>query len=319
MKNSTASTIAAAIETSAPAPVETPTSESPGVTPAVQQPTTPEQLRDLKLSQVFDQKPTFATYLACGLAALTGWAKENVEIQTRVKGAAEKFRKTAKHVGKMLAAMKVAYVQAQEAGTLSKDTGFDDYHKKVTGENPWNHALQCARVFAELVLTGRLSESDYDRRAADWHQTASVILGAIKKNGGDLNSPEVAELVDVLKNAADDEGAKSLRKLRNKIQGKETAKPGDPEVLTVTDLRNADVLVRRICQLDYESNGVKIAGMALVARIVTEYAKNEKREEVLKAVYIATNQTLDVCGTPDDQEKWIADFSANVMPAAKAA
>lgn len=288
----------------APAPVtatETPTAPAPAETagtpsPADGQPTTPAQLQDVKLAQLLDQRPSFDTLKALGLAKLTELARENVQTQNRVKTAQDKFKRTAKGVGKVLAAMKTAYADAQDAGTLARGTSFEDYHKSVTGEKPWNHAMQCARVFLQLVLTGRLPEQDYDRRAADWHQIASVILGVITENGGNLDTPEVAELVGILKNAADDEGAKKLRELRKRLKGGGAAEgeTGDENILTVTDLKNADVLVRRICGTDYEANGHKTHGLTLTTNIVKEYIGKETREDVLRSVFHTLYDAMDV-------------------------
>ena len=306
---STMKTVTAPVPAIAPASTETAQPDMGGRTsatvPVPNQPTTAQQLQDVKLSLLLDQKPSFETLKALGLAKLTDLAKENVEAQTRVKNSADKFKKSAKGVGKILAAMKVAYADAQDTNVLSR--GFEDYHKSVTGEKPWNHAMQCAVVFCELVLTGKLTEADYDRRAADWLQHASVILNAVKKNGGTLDSPEIAEVVDILKNAADDEGAKKLRQMKAKVKGTETAEPGDPEILSVSDFRNADVLVRRVCQTDYETNGTKVHGLSLTARIVTEYVKSEKREDVLQSLYVALNTALDAI--PEElQSKFLAEL-----------
>lgn len=301
----------------APIAAETPATVNPDATPG-NQPTTPAQLQDVNLTTLLAQKPSFETLKALGLAKLTNLAGENVKALKNVKTSQDKLKRTAKGVGKILAAMKVTYVDAQTAGTLSRDTGFDDYHKKVTGEKPWNHALQCARVFAELVLTARLDEKRYDDRAADWHQHASVILGIIKENKGDLNSPEVAELVDILKNAADDEGAKQLRAMKARLKGTDTAEPGDETVLTVADLRNADVLIRRVCQTDYEASGHKTAGIVLVANILAEYVKSEKREDALRAVFNAVNSAVESMD-PDLVAKFIAASSVTPAPQPQAA
>jgi hypothetical protein len=301
MKNKTAPVIAAL------ALASTETDQTDSTAPASNMPTTAQQLQDVKLSLLLEQKPSFETLKALGLAKLTDLAKENVEAQTRVKNSSDKFRKTAKGVGKVLAAMKVAYAEAQDKQVLSRGTSFEDYHKSVTGEKPWNHAMQCAVVFCELVLTGKLTEGDYDRRAADWLQHASVILNAVKKNGGTLDSPEITEVVDILKNAADDEGAKKLRQMKAKVKGTETAEPGDPEVLSVSDFRNADVLIRRVCQTDYETNGAKVHGLSLTARIVTEYVKSEQREDVLQSLYVALNTALDAIPT-ELQSKFLAEL-----------
>ena len=291
-------------------PESTPVETGAGETPATSQPTTVEQLRDVKLTQLIDQKPSFLTLCGLGLAKLTELAKENVDAQTRVKNAADKFKRTSKSVGKILAAMKTSYANAQDANILGKGTSFEDYHKTVTGEKPWNHAMQCARVFLELVLTGRLQETDYDRRAADWLQHASVILGKLKESGATLDCPEVEKLVDILKNSADDEGAKLLRQMKAGLKGAVEGEAGDEKLLTVDDLKNADVLVRRICQMGYESNGVKIHGLALVAAIVAEYTKTETAEIVLQSVFTSLNAGLDAING-DLQTQFLKAIDAN--------
>jgi hypothetical protein len=323
--------IAAATPATTPAPTETAPAATPGTgeTPATQ-PTTPEQLRDVKLAQLLEQKPSFETLKALGLAKLVDLAKENVDAEKRLKTGHDRFKKTAKGVGKVLAAMKISYAEAQDGGTLSRGTSFDDYHKKVAGEKAWNHAMQCARVFLELVLTGKLSEADYDRRAADWHQHASAILGEITKAGLKLDCPEVAELVDILKNAADDEGAKQLRAMKAKIKGNgtEAGEPGDAEIMTVTDFRNADVLVRRVCQLTYDVSGSKVDGLKFVAAIVAEYfatsTNPDTRYSVFKAMDAAfeavDSETLTEWTARRDQENAPAvELQNSPAPANKAA
>lgn len=266
-----------------------------------QGPTTPEQLRDVKLKQLLDQKPSFSTLLKLGLAKLTEFATECVDAHRKVKNAQETFKKTAKGVGKVLAAMKVAYAEAQDAGTLSRDTSFEDYHKKVTGEKPWNHALQCARTFAELVLTDRLTEADYDRRAADWLQTASVILGLVKEQGKDLDCDEVKQLVEILKDAADDEGAKQLRQLRAKMKGEssDSGNEGQPSL----DLKNFDAILRR--GIGMEFNGVP--GIIHVMDVVVETVKTETREDVLKSLFV--KMTVATEALPQEKlEAWMHEY-----------
>jgi hypothetical protein len=277
--------------------------ETKGASPeGPQGPTTPEQLRDLTLPQLIEQKPSFETLKAMGLAALSTFASACVEAQTRVKNAADKFRKTAKGVGKILAAMKVTYAEAQDAGTLAKGTSFEDYHKTVTGEKPWNHAMQCARVFLELVLTGRLDEADYDRRAADWLQTASVILGILKENGKDLDCDEVKQLVKILKTAADDEGAKQLRQLRNTLKGKDSG--SEDGTVPALDLKNYDAILRRGCSMDFD----KVSGLEHASAVVRELVAGEKRPEVLRAIYRNLVKAGDACGTLPQQAVWMKEM-----------
>lgn len=295
-----------AAETPAPATPESAPAETPAAPPSNQS-TTPEQLQDVKLVQLIDQKPSFDTLKKLGLAKLAALAKENVEAQSRVKNAADKFKRTAKSVGKILAAMKITHADAKDNGTLPKGQSFEDYHKSVTGEKPWNHAMQCARVFDSLVLTGRLLESDYDRRAADWLQHASVILGKLLESGAKLDCPEVTKLVEILKSAADDEGAKLLRQMKAGLKGAVEGEAGDEKLLTVDDLKNADVLVRRVAQLSYKANGTEIHGLNLVAGIVAEYTKSEKREDVLRQLYAALNNALDAIA-PELQDQFVKEI-----------
>jgi len=300
-------------ETPAPTPenaaVETPAENQPN------QPTTADQLRDVKLPQLLEQKPSFEILKQLGFAKLTELAKENVDAEKRLKNSSDRFKKTSKGVGKILAAMKILYAEAQDKGTLTRGTSFEDYHKKVAGEKPWNHAMQCARVFLGLVLTGKLTEADYDRRAADWHQHASVILGEITKNGLTLDCPEVGELVDILKNAADDEGAKLLRQMKARIKGTETAEPGDPEVLSISDFQNADVLVRRVCQTTYDVNGSKIDGLKLAAQIVAEYGASTENADTKFAVFTAFNSWIE-SNTAETVTAWFARQDAKKAAAA---
>jgi hypothetical protein len=276
--------------------------------PTPEKPTTPIQLIDVKLAQLIEQKPSFKTLTELGLAKLTELACESVDAQKRVKTASEKLRSTAKGVGKILAAMKVTYAQAQDAGTLSRDTSFEAYHDKVTGQKPWNHALQCAVVFAELVLTDRLTEKGYDDRSSDALQTASVILGANKKAGKDLNSAEVTELVDILLNSADDDRPKKLRQLKNRIQGKETTnEDGSGPAL---DLKNFDAILRRGCTMEFGG----VHGLFHVACVLMEMVKSEKREPVLKIVYPKLDEAVNVCGTAEQQDAWRKETAAKSEP-----
>lgn len=302
-----------------PAPESTPVEPGTGETPA-NQPTTADQLRDVKLAQLIPQRSKFNVIVELGHAKIVELVKENLTDVSRVKGEQSNLKGTAKFVGKLQAAMEITWADGVLKRMFPSGMSFTAYHQLVTrtkanpeGSKPWNHAYPCAVVFRDLVLAGRLTEEVFDRRAAEWDATASVILNLVIKNGGNLkDSPEVECIVDIYNNAPDKEGAKMLRAIKAGLKGAVEGEPGDEKLLTVDDMRNADVLVRAVCQREYEANGNKFAGLVIAAEAVAHYTANEKREAYLRQLWRALNTALDAIPS-DLLDQFLGEINAETV------
>ena len=206
----------------------------------------PVDLATLDLKGVFEARAGFEALKSLGLASLVKLSKAGVKEDKRLKDQASGFRSNSKWWGKLLAAMQVEHAKAVDAKVLPQGKTFKAYHAENAEGDPNNHALSCASCWNDLVMTGRLDEVDYDSAATAWLEEASAIVKLVVKNGGDLDSPDVAEVVKILKARIIDTAAKNLRAIKARLKGEsETSADGTPVVVEFTET-NANAFLREI-------------------------------------------------------------------------
>lgn len=91
------------------------------------------------------------------------------------------------YAGKLLCAARTMWEALKQEGR-SRRQEFPDYFESVTGCLPSSHAQSCAKTYRNMVLTGKITEADYDENSSNAIQTASRI---ISKVGDDINHPSV--------------------------------------------------------------------------------------------------------------------------------
>lgn len=138
-----------------------------------------------------------------------------IRADNQIKAKVERQKSDTPIVGKSMAALKVKFADAVNAGELPKGLTFKEWYKKQTGEFPNNHAEQCAGTFNNYVLTGLISEEDYDCATADWLQTAYTIANESKFA---VDSASMKEAAALLKKRPGDT-AKQLREMKRELKG----------------------------------------------------------------------------------------------------
>jgi hypothetical protein len=119
--------------------------------------------------------------------------------------AREKFRRRHQYAGKIICAARTAWEHLRSGrGTRQS---FLDYFEALTGQRPSNRGQSCAKAYRELVLTGRISEDDYDIHSSEAIQMASRVISKI---GDDLNAPAIVEVATILRGRS----RATLRELR---------------------------------------------------------------------------------------------------------
>ena len=99
-------------------------------------------------------------------------------------------------VGKLLCVLEVRMHIAQEANLIGKNVSLKEYFKAITGDVPTGHVMTLKNSFGSFVLTGLITESDYDFNSANCLELAGKIVVAVK---GDLTNPAVVSAAKHLK------------------------------------------------------------------------------------------------------------------------
>lgn len=173
---------------------------------------------------------TYAELLATPFEELAKTLKTYHRTKTRFSNLREKLTEDTPSTGKVMAAFKVAYAKKTDTGELPKGTSFAEYYSNVFGSKPDGKVEQCAVAFNGYVLTGKITEDDYDLVAADWLQKAGTILNEVKN---DLNHEKVIMAARILKQRGKN-GAKELRLIIAELKGKATDASG--KTLTPDDV-----------------------------------------------------------------------------------
>jgi len=171
-----------------------------------------------------NESRSFADLKSLGLAGVGDVLKRHVTDETKLGTLTESFRSGHRETGKAMAAAKELHADAMNARTLPK-MSFRDYHKGLFGQFPNNHAEACSCAFLSYVVTGLITEADYDNVATDWLELASTIVNAVLEGGGDVTSDNVKAAADILKVRPSD-GARKLRGIKNVVKPKK-AKAGE--------------------------------------------------------------------------------------------
>lgn len=108
--------------------------------------------------------------------------------------ARETYRNRHKYAGKIICAARVVWEQLVRERRNRQN--FAEYFLALTGQRPSSHGQSCAKAYRELVLTGRISEEDYD-----FNPGTAIELGAriVSKVLDELDHPAVAEAVAILR------------------------------------------------------------------------------------------------------------------------
>jgi hypothetical protein len=187
------------------------------------------------------------------------------------------------------------------------------YEEKMDRKLDAGRASQCARVFRKLVVPGHLPESDYDNVAVDWLEKTSKIIDLVVKDGKDMTSDVMLDVINILK-VRPDSGAKRLRQIKNKLEGKETVSPDGkgPELNAPAFV----ALLKRGLPMNFPIGGhglllamTEIIGMANTAKTLPA--------DVAKQFYFASLALGDAFAAlpAETVEAWTSEKEKNRTPA----
>jgi hypothetical protein len=189
--------------------VQSPT--TPAVAPAANQSVTPpanngpvSDLQGLSFGQLLDRKPSFSLLKTLGLVKLTALVVEAFKSEASYKDAIDANKEAMsvqyKPAGKVLAAMQTSYEEDLANAAIRQGLTFAAYYEEKMGRKlDAGRASQCARVFRKLVVPGHLPESDYDNVAVDWLEKTSKIIDLVVKDGKDMTSDVMLDVINILK------------------------------------------------------------------------------------------------------------------------
>lgn len=248
---------------------------------------TPVNLAEANLTEVLKARPAFDSLKALTLAKLADIARQAVDKDTRLKEDRKAFNGNAKVFGKVIAALKVRYAEAVDAGFLARGTSFAAYHKEVAKGPVNNHAEACANLFNALVVTQpqRLTEAEYDLCATDWLEKASAILSALTKQGKTLDGDEAKRLVAILKARSADTAAKDLRHLKQALLGEKDNEVKTDDGSTVVDY--SPKLLVALLRRAFEENHHGFVVSAMTDEI-SEIASRNRNAATLRDFYTGT-------------------------------
>ena len=142
--------------------------------------------------------------------------KREVKLKVRLADARDTYQENLPHLGKLLCVSKIQFEENKKAGRLPSAMKFAKYFEGLYGEGAMDtRAYSLSNTFDSFVLTGKISEHDYDEgNTVDALQRASRIVTAV---GYDLEHAAVAEAAALLK-VSDKKKLKKLARIQARIQ-----------------------------------------------------------------------------------------------------
>lgn len=99
------------------------------------------------------------------------------------------------YAGKILCAARTAWDELRLRGQWVHQS-FPDYFEAQNGCRPSNHGQSCAKTYRNMVLTGKISEADYDQNSSEAIETASRVISKVED---DVNHPAVLAAASILR------------------------------------------------------------------------------------------------------------------------
>lgn len=91
------------------------------------------------------------------------------------------------YAGKLLCAARTMWETLKAEGRNRRQE-FPDYFESVTGCRPSSHGSSCAKTYRNMVLTGKIAESDYDENSSNAIELTARIISKVED---DINHPAV--------------------------------------------------------------------------------------------------------------------------------
>jgi hypothetical protein len=135
-------------------------------------------------------------------------------VQKQQKNFAKKLSESVKDWGKLLCIVRRDWLKARETNAVSVTASFVDHCKNIFGSEPHNKAQSCSKAFDIYMLTGLITETDYDDNTSEALQRAAGIASAV---GDDLKHPAIAEAATILKRRPE-KAIAMLKEIRARIQ-----------------------------------------------------------------------------------------------------
>lgn len=138
-----------------------------------------------------------------------GLAKNFMAIGDKVKTTRTDYKEGAKAFGKVACALEVRLNNGKKVSAFAPNKSLAEFITDITGQKPPTHALTLKNAFGSFVLTGLMTETDYDVNSNNCLELAARIVTEVK---GDIAHDAVAKAAAQLKQRGDKEAA-NLRAL----------------------------------------------------------------------------------------------------------
>jgi uncharacterized protein DUF3883 len=99
------------------------------------------------------------------------------------------------YAGKLLCAARTMWEMLKAEGRNRRQE-FPDYFESVTGCRPSSHGSSCAKTYRNMVLTGKIAESDYDENSSNAIEFTSRLISKVED---DINHPAVTAAALILR------------------------------------------------------------------------------------------------------------------------
>ena len=257
-----------------------------------------EELQKLSFTDLLERKPSFEVLKRLGLVKLTSLVCDAVtsekSFKEQIDATKEAMGVQHKPAGKVLASLQTSFEEDVANADIRAGTTFAAYYEEKTSKKlDSGRASQCCRVFRKLVIPGLLAECDYDVVATDWLEKTSKIIDLCVKAGKAMTCDEMLDVINILK-VRPDTGAKRLRLIKNKLDGKETVSTDGkgPEL----NPQSLVAIVKRGLGMSWPVGG---HGLLLVMTEIIAAVKTAQDlpGEVAKQFYFASITLGDAFGT----------------------
>lgn len=141
------------------------------------------------------------------VATVDTLAKAYVKKNQKLKETKGDFKDATKAFGKVACALEIRLNHGKDQKVLPANKSLAEFIKDVTGEKVPTHALTLKNAFGSYVLTGLISEDDYDSNSNNCLEIAARVVDAVK---GNLAHDAVTKAAAELK-ARTDKEAQNLR------------------------------------------------------------------------------------------------------------
>ena len=220
-----------------------------------------------------------------------------------------------KIAGKILCAARTIWDEIKQASQNRQQT-FPDFFETQNGCRPSTHGQSCAKTYRNMVLTGKITEPDYDENTSEAIETTSRIISKVEDS---ISHPAVTAAALILRQRSRS-AIKELKSLLDRL----IADPVTGQIKLLDEAQAAEFNARPISYSPALELAFKIAKeghhSALAAPLNEVAASTSKMEEARSLAIAATkilaslSNNCDEAGRRRFSDEVIASWKASEAP-----